>query len=214
MFNYIAVQLLGANISATLSRISPIIAVTIGFSVFGEPLTWQIGIGVLLVITGVVIVSWNPSISNRGKNTFTNLSSKGILYALGTGFCFGISSVFVKMGLSDSGSPVAAAFVSYFAATIILSIFLFSRGKRTTLFNMGNRVILFFCLAGLLTSVAQLLRYMALNISPISIVGPLGDMSPIFVIGFSFLFNRKLEVFNRFIIIGVILTVIGVILLT
>ena len=40
--NYIAIQLLGANICSAFIRISPIIATAIGISFLGETVTWQL----------------------------------------------------------------------------------------------------------------------------------------------------------------------------
>ncbi len=215
MFLYKAIQFIGANFTAVVAGISPIIAATIGISILGEPLTWEVAMGIPLIVGGVAIVSVNPkaSRSNHGSNKSVNITSRGILFALGSGIFFGISPVFVKMGLYESSSPVAATFISYSAAAIAVSAFLLVREKRTILFGMGNRVFLLFIITSLLTGIAQLLRYTALSISPISIVAPLIATMPVLLLGFTFLFNRKIEVFNRFLIIGVIITVIGAILL-
>jgi len=70
-----------------------------------------------------------------------------------------------------------------------------------------------FVLNGLLAGGVNLLRYLALNLSPASVVSPLFSTSPIFLLGLSFLFNRKIEVFGRFVVIGIIAVVIGSVLL-
>ncbi len=214
-FGYAATQLLGANIGSIMGRVAPIAAVTLGISLLGEPLTGGIILGVLLIVGGVSVAGWKPKMPDHdGSNPGSHLPLKGILFGLGSGLCFGITPLFVKMGLHEPYSPVAATFISYFAATIILITFLLSRGKRTILFGMGRSLFLLFFFAGLLTSVAQLSRYIALSISAVSIVSPLISTSPVFVLGFSFLFNRKLEAFNLAIIVGAIATVIGAIVLT
>jgi drug/metabolite transporter (DMT)-like permease len=211
---YAATQLLGANIGSVMGRVAPIAAVTLGISLLGEPLTGGIIAGVLLIVGGVSVAGWKPEMPGHGSNPPSHLPLKGILFGLGSGLCFGTTPLLVKMGLHEPYSPVAATFISYFAATIVLSAFLLSRGRRTTLFGMGNSLFLLFFLAGMLTSVAQLSRYIALSTSAVSIVSPLISTSPIFVLVFSFLFNRKLEAFNRAIILGAIATVVGAIVLT
>ena len=211
MLKYTATQLLGANISAIVGKISPIIAATLGISLLGELLTWEVAVGVLLIVFGVTMVSVNPKALSG--NASANISSRGIFFALASGFLFGITPLFIKLGLHAPLSPVAATFVSYSAATIVLGFFLLSRKKRSALFGMGKRAFLFFCLDTVLSSGAQLFRYAALSVAPVSVVTPLISGSPVFVLGFSFLFNRRIEVFNRFVIMGIIITVIGAVLL-
>ena len=210
ILNYTAIQLLGANISSVLNRVAPIVAATIGITILSEPLTWQLGVGVLLIACGMGVVTWSPK--TKHHHSIPRLSTKGILCGLGTGLLFGVSPIFIKMGASDSCSPIAASFISYCAASVILSLFLVNRGKRTALFDIGSKVFLFFYLAGIFTTVAQTLRYTALSIAPVSVVSPLISISPVFLLGLSFVFNRKIELFSPLLIIGVVITVAGAIL--
>ncbi len=209
--NYIAVQLLGANVCSVLVRIAPIIAATIGITFLGEALSGQLTAGILLTIGGVGIASLGLKMAMNGRHG-SHLSSRGIYYALLTGFFFGLSPIFIKMGLHDAYSPIAALFISYSAAAVVLSVQLFRQRKREALFSMKGSVFRFFGLVCLFTSAAQVLRFIALSISPVSVVTPLVHTSPVFLLILSFLFNRKLEVFNAAVVAGVVLTVAGAIL--
>ncbi len=211
--SYLATQKLGANIFGVITKIAPIISVAISVSVLGELLTWEIALGVFLIVFGVTAVSWNPRLFNRSAHPLSSLHSRGVLYALGAGFFFGISPVFVKMGLYGTLSTVAATSISYIAAAIAMSLLLFGRVKRTTLFDVGNKALILFSLVGLITGISHLLRYTALSMAPITVVSPLFATTPIFIVGLSFLFNRKIEVFNVAVIIGVIVVAAGAILL-
>ncbi|MFC1815962.1 EamA family transporter [Thermodesulfobacteriota bacterium] len=55
-FAYKCVQLVGANIAGILRRVEIFITVIIGISLLHEPLSWQLAIGVVLIIIGIVIV--------------------------------------------------------------------------------------------------------------------------------------------------------------
>lgn len=70
-----------------------------------------------------------------------------------------------------------------------------------------------FCATGLFMATAQLLRYFALSLSPLSIVGPLNSTIPLLVLAFSFAVNRKLENFNASTILGAVAVVLGTIIL-
>ena len=131
------------------------------------------------------------------------------------GLITGIDYIFMKLGLSStsSPSPVAAAFISFAAATVVSSAFLCNENKRTTLFNMKREGVRLYFISGMFGSVGHLMRYVALSLGPASVVAPIVSTSPIFVLLFSFLLNRKLEVFSLNVIIGIIAVVVGAILL-
>ena len=79
--------------------------------------------------------------------------------------------------------------------------------------SMTGRAGLQFFTAGFLSCAANLLRYLALDIAPASVVTPLVSITPVFGLFFAFLLNRKLEIFSKPVIIGTITVVLGTILL-
>ena len=210
---YQCVQLVGANIANVVRRINPIVTVILAISVLGEPLSWQLVVGVLLIIVGLTVTGLNPQMFRSGQGIFSGVPRKAYLLGLGVGLAWGVSPIMVKLGLNGSGSPVAGAFVSYAAATIILSTFLGNSDKRAALAGMPRGALGFFGLTGLLSAVAQLMRYVALSLGPVSVVAPIFATSPLFVRLFSFIFNRKLEVFSKNVILGIIAVIAGGILL-
>ena len=59
---YKCTQLVGANISGILRQVNILVTVVIGISLLHEPFSWQLVIGVLLIITGITFAgssSWN-----------------------------------------------------------------------------------------------------------------------------------------------------------
>lgn len=210
--NYTCVQLVGANRTNILRRVSPLVAVVLGVSVLGEPLSWQLIIGVLLITGGVVATGLNLQ-TLRDHSLTSGIPRKAILFGIGTGLAWGISPILIKLGLGESGSPVAGALIAYLAATVVLSISLLNRDRRTALVSMPGRAVAFFCLSGLLSSTAQLMKFIALSMAPASVIAPLFSMSPVFAIVLAFLLNRKLEVFSPTVIMATIAAIAGAILL-
>lgn len=212
--NYHLVQLVGANIGSVLRRGSPLVAVTLGITLLDELISWELIVGVILIVFGITVTSLNPQMFKDGQKLFSSLPRKAYLLGIGVGLSWGISPIFVKLGLQSSGSPVAGAFISYLAATIILSGSLLSQRKRASLISTKNSGALwFFCLAGICSSTAHLVRYIALSMGPASVVSPLVSTSPILTILLSFVFNRRLEVFSITVLLGIITAVAGSILL-
>ncbi|MFC1893064.1 EamA family transporter [Chloroflexota bacterium] len=208
-----SMQLIGANVTAVLTRVNPLVSVVLGIAVLGEAVTWEILLGVVLIVFGIILIGVNPQIFRRRKNMFLGIPNRAFLYGIGAGLAWGIGPILVKMGLSDSGSPIAGVFISYLAATIMWSLTLLSSKRRVALASMKVAAVMFFTLQGLFNYTAQLMMYLALYVAPVILVAPLFALQPVFILVLSFLFNRKLEMFGKNVIIGVVAAVVGTILL-
>ncbi len=214
VFNYAGVKILGANVSSVLHRVSPLLTASMGVGLFGEALTWQLVVGVSCIVAGVIGVVWNPKAFERATKLPRADFRKGVFFAIGAGFFFGISPALTKMGLQPGVSPVAATAITYLAASAAIAMYLFSPKKREGLRQMGGRSFLLFYTTGLAASMSHLLRYIALSIAPLSIVSPLFDTSPVFLLGLSFIINRRIEVFNKATVAGMLVVVVGAVLLS
>ncbi len=211
--SYIATQWAGANIAGILRRSSPLVAVSLGVLVLGEVVTGKMLMGILLIVAGVVFLGWNPWQSPESKTSVVNLSIKGILIGVGAGVCYGLSSLMIKMGLNSFSSPLAAVFIAYAGAAVIHALLHIKGDKRNLLLTMDNRTFWFFFLTGLLVVSAHIFSFFALSMAPIVIISPIFSINPLGTIALSFIFNRKLEVFSKSVIISAAAVVVGSFLL-
>ena len=207
------VQFSGANVTSILRRIDSLVALLFGAAFLKEPVSIQLVVGILLTVFGVIITSLNPKMVRDNQAPLLNLSPKALFFGLGTGVLWGITPVMMKVGLQGSDAPVAGAFISFFAATIALSFSLLNRDRRNSFSQLSWKIIGLYCIVGLLAGIANMFRFLALNLSPASVVTPLLSTTPVFLVALSFLLNRKLEVFNLPVIVGTVAVVIGAILL-
>ncbi len=210
---YHCVQLVGANIANILRRTNILVSVIIGIALLKEPLSWQLAIGVLLIIIGITLPGLSSEVLRDSQGRFVKIPAKAFVFGFGCGLAWGVSPIFIKLGLEGSGSPVAGVFISFLAATAVLSMSLANRKKRTALTQINARAAALFFIAGLLSCSANLTRFVALSLAPASVVAPLVSITPVFLLVFSFLFNRKLEIFSRSVIIGTVTVLMGTILL-
>ncbi|MBI4286092.1 MAG: DMT family transporter [Chloroflexi bacterium] len=216
--NYRCIQAVGANLATILVGISPLVTAAIGIWVLGETFTWKLFIGVLLVTFGLMSIGVTPQTFRHGGRLFSNISRKALFTGLGAGAAWGISPIFIKEGFAASnptpglGFPIAAAFISHLAAAIVMGFSLRQSKRRGDLFHMNGMAAIAFVLSGLSGGMAHLLRYTALSMAPASVVVPIMYTAPIFTIFFSYLLNRKLEVFSVPVIIGMVAMVVGSIL--
>jgi len=211
--NYKCIQLTGANIANILSRSDILISVVIGIAVLGEPSSWRLGVGVLLIAAGIVLSGLNPRQTQNTYQALHRIPVRAFALGLGAGMSWGIAPIFVKLGLGGNADPVAGAFISFSAATAVLSLLLLKRRTRISISAASGKAAGLFFMAGFMSFLANFARYLALKLAPASIVTPLASTVPAFVLIFSFVFNRRLEMFNIRVVAGTISVVIGTLFL-
>src|SRR5262249_53562833 len=171
LLTFAANRALGPVITSALGNLAPVFAV--GFAVFllGEPLRQaQIG-GVLVTVTGVVILS-----VTRGREGIAHWRSWALLLPLAAAAVRGFIQPSVKVGLAIWPSPFAAVLTSYIVSSIA-----------------PLRGHLWFVLIGLANGLAVLLLYAALANGPVALVAPLVATYPLVtIIGSKFL-DGKIE---------------------
>jgi len=212
---YTSVQLIGANKAIAITRSNMLYAVIFGIFLLHEPLTIPLVVGVVCLTTGVTLVSTEK----QGANTIersepSGVLAKGVVYALIAGLLWGISGIPIKLAMAEIGSSLAGAFVSFIPPSIIMAGLLLRQQQREELAKLSRSSLTFLVISSLLTSVSQLSRYTALSYSPVSLVQPLLSTNVLFLLLFSFLLNRHIEVFTMKVIIGIVVTVIGSVLLS
>ncbi|MBI2831866.1 MAG: DMT family transporter [Chloroflexi bacterium] len=215
-FLFNSIKYLGANMASVFSSLNLVYTVLLGFLVLGEQMSRNTVTGALLIIIGPALLAWPQSrkTSNSKQSADSpRLSRQGIASALLTSVFFGSSPLLIKWGLAEGGSPLAGTFISYSSAALIFGITMLNQEKKNEIIHMERHAIGWFLLAGVLGGLAQLFRYVALNLSPISIAGPLNGTGPVFLLALSFALNRKTEVFGINVILGAILVVTGAVLL-
>jgi len=208
-FMYKCVQLVGANITSALRRIRTVVAVGLGISLLGEPLGLTLIIGVGLIVFGIFLTGLGRPHSGKNTSASAHIPRRALLWGIVGGIAGGMSPILIKLGLGGSASVLSGVFISHLAASFALGIPLVSRMKRRNFFEMPGSAIALFVIVGLLVATANLARYFALSLAPASVVAPLFSTSPVFLLGLSFMFNRRIEVFSRPVIIGIITVMLG-----
>ena len=215
LLGYNAFRLIGANRANVYIMSNQFYAVLFAVLFLGEALTVYIIFGVLLMFAGVALVSTVKNSSSTGaKRKLSREEIMGILFALGAALCWGSTPILIKSAVEEIGSSVAGAFISFATAAVVMGLFLLNRPNRRQLMKLPfKKSILPMSIAGLCTTVAQLLFYMSLGKSPASLVIPLVSSQIVIIFLLSWLVNRKTEIFTFKVIIGMAATLAGTILL-
>ena len=155
-----------------------------------------------------------PKKSNQFKDINRHTLYTGMIYGLGAATFWGSSNVFVKLGLENSGSPIAGSLIAYTAASFAISISLFIDGEnKREILNKDNKLLKLAILIGITTCMAHLLRYLALGYGSVIIISLMLRTQSIWILLFSFIFNRKYESFSIWVILANALVIIGTILI-
>lgn len=206
-FNYSGIDALGVNISTPITYANPLISVTLALAFLGERLSALGLLGGLFVIAGGVTLG-----TVRGDGSVSFDRKYLILPVLAAVF-YGSSQIFRKLGIDLVNEPILAAAVTTTTSWSLLVGYLAVRLDDHDLSVTRNEAT-FFCLAGLATSVAIPVFYLALQLGNVVIVTPLMNASPLFVLGLSYLFFRGEELFTPRVVAGTLAIVGGVVLLS
>ena len=130
-----------------------------------------------------------------------------ILYAVGSAFFAGVTSILAKSGIKKTDSNVATAI-----RTIVVFIFswimVFVVGSQASIKMVGQKTLLFLILSGLATGASWLCYFHALQIGDINKVVPIDKSSTVLTIVLALIFLKEGITWQKS--IAVILIAIGI----
>jgi uncharacterized membrane protein len=204
LLRFIAIERVGASVSAAIVNLNPLIATLLAIALLGERVTLPIVTGTIVITLGTVLLS----MSGQHLGFRTRL----LIYPLLSASCFGMVSILRKLGLGGAG-PIMGMALNVTTAAVAFGAFMLASGQRGSLVCRG-RPLVYFAAAGLMENVAVFLNLVALGMGTVSLVTPLYGSSPIFTLLLSFFFLRGIERLTGRVIAGTVLIVAGIYLLT
>lgn len=122
---FIAIKKIGISLAVPVSNSYPMLVVLTSWLLLGEPITVQIVTGIIVVITGLLLLRFGgvKEKENEGAPApdeigLSNLM-KGFLFAIGAGLAWAIGAPLTKMAMEASGlGPVEISF--YRAAALLI----------------------------------------------------------------------------------------------
>jgi len=203
---YVGIVRLGVSRAGPIRGTSPFFSVAIAFFLFQDRPGLIVYLGGILTVAGTWLVSYKRAGEAKWR-------PRDLLFPLGAAMLASVSQNIRKMGLNSTSEPIIAATVS--TATSLFCLFgsvLFSGNVRSIQIN--RPCLPYYGGAAVFALIGQLCTFVALNGGQISVVAPLINTTPLFVIGLTALFLRGEEKINRFVVIGVVLLVGGIVAIT
>jgi uncharacterized membrane protein len=201
---FIAIETVGASITAGFMNVTPLVSSGLAILVLGEHLTLPIVIGTLVIVVGSTLLS-------TGGRRLGLRPAQLVLPAV-SATCFGVVAILRKIALSGM-APVPGTAVNVTTALVAFTAFLLATGQRDAMACRG-RSLVYFVAAGVAENVSVFMVVFALSLGAVSVVAPLQNVTPIFVLLLSLVFLRGIEALNARVIGGTVLIVIGAWLIT
>ena len=224
--NYRATKAMGANLVAPVQQYSLVITLILAVVWLGEVLTPLRMIGIALVVIGpaltggpdrksAVAATRPPELIN-GVKPFDPNYTEGYFYALLSAVGFGISPILIGMAFERKGIPIgiAGGFVSYAAATVAIALLLLGPTQWRNFKAVDSESAKWFVISGIAVCLSQMFRYMAIAVTPVSVVTPIQRLSLVFRIYFGWLLNPHHEVFGGRVIWGTVISLAGAVALS
>lgn len=204
-FYYVGIERIGASRSDAIKASQPMTAALFALIVLGEQVTVLNGLGIALVVFGVAAL-----VSERADAALTGGGvGVGVLYPIGASFFFGLEPTFAKYGFS-LGTPVfVGLLVKTTTAAVGLLAFLRWREGLTVASVVNSLRSKWYLVSGVANTLSLVAYYYALTVAPVAVVIPLTQLSPLFVIAFSYRYVPQLERITFRLVAGGLCIVLG-----
>jgi len=212
-FSYKGLETLGMSISTPIVNAESLFSVFMALMFLKEPMNLVIGAGILSVIIGIVLLSYETGQKNR-KDITKKIHYRYLFYPITASIFYGVSVFLRKLGLNIVSSPILGATITLGTSWCMITIFLFTSGSAKRLFQVKKQSFIYFVMGGIATCIGWLALFHALNIGKVIIVSTIATSYSLVTLLLSYLFLRKVERLSLKIVFATILIVGGVILLS
>ena len=228
--NYRAVGAMGSNRSSPVVGLSMLASVFIAIVWLGEEITVTKVTGIALVMLGPTVVARRrrrvtPAMPAGAGNTdaggaavgtrvrpFEPKLLEGYAFGMMAALLWGVGPVLMRAGVDGNGLGVLGGTIGYLAAAVVLLPTLLFPGQVAGAMTLDKGARKLFLVAGLGSSLANMFRFSALALAPVTVVIPLMRSALVFSVLLNFIFNRHLESYEPRVLGGMAIGMVGAIL--
>lgn len=204
-----SVKAIGASRTSPIMASNVFVASLLAIALFGERLTGMHLVGIVLIVGGVAIITYETS---RGADPDASLRELGapVVLPIIAAVLLGFEPIFITLGLAGGTAILPGLAIKATAATVGFITYLWLIEElRLGAFTWGRNMP-WYLGAGVTSGVGIAALFAALDIAPVVIVIPLIQTSPLIVVVLSLAFlPRRLELITPRLVVGAVVVVVG-----
>ena len=201
---FMAVERLGVAVSSAIIGSNPLISTFLAIFFLGEKVVLATFIGVILVVSGIYVLS------GAGDDPFR---SRALVIPILSATSYALSNVIRKAGLNIHPDPILGAQAGAAAGTLGFFLYLATTGGLSEI-KAERRSIGYFSASGLASSLGWIALMMAMQRGTVAVVTTIVFSYPLFSLLLSWLFLKGQEDLSRNVVLGCVVIVVGVILVS
>lgn len=203
---FTGIQRIGASRAEPIKASAPFFAAIIAVIVLGERMTTEHLLGVVLIVIGIAVISWEQASGPDMERTGPTL---GLVFPLLAALCFAVEPVFAKTGF-DEGTPFLVGLsIKILAAALGFVGYLQWHHALPTTDTFRGSGLSWAVAAGLANTAFLIAFYASLSAAPVVLVVPIIQASPLFVVALSYVFLQDIERVTGRLAVGVSVVVTG-----
>lgn len=210
LFYFKGMEAVGASVNASIFATYPIYSTIFAVLLLGEAFVLEKWIGIICIVVGVACIERSLSKPRIGAK---GVSRKGLIFSLLASLTVSFAYITRKHGLGIYNEPLLGAAIGY-SLSFFLYVLLLIPSHTTRDSRFSSKDFELFWKAGTCLSLAMALSFYALSHERVSIVTPLLQTEPLFVLFFAHLYLKELEHMSFKLAISTFLIVIGAMLVS
>lgn len=204
LLTHMANRRMGPTIAGALGNLAPLFAVPAAAILLGEIPSSLQGLGILIVVAGVVLLS----LTRPGSGKPWPLWAAAL--PIGAAAIRGLAQSIIKVGLIQWPSPFSAVLIGYTVSSLVVTIAIVLRGDWPSVLDREG--VLWFGGVALANGAAMVTLYQALDRGSVILVAPLVATYPLVTLLLTTIIFRSARL-SHALVTGVLLTVLGVVML-
>jgi drug/metabolite transporter, DME family len=199
---YTGVLKIGASRSSALQSINPLISATIAIVVLRESAAPATVVGTLLVVAGIILVSW------KAEKELLSFRWWHLLLPMGAAILSGVNHPIRRYALGLSNEPLFFSAFMGFVTLLAFAAYMTTSSKEPRL-AWDRRALWPFVCTGIFETFSIFLIITALSIGPVVVIAPIAATYPVWSLIGAKLFLKDVERIGLKAAVGILSVVAG-----
>ena len=212
--SYLAVGRIGAARAGAIVGTSAVFASILAITITGERPHWIVLVGTVVVVAGLATALGKNIMETATageQSAGRRIAFIGYLLAFGAACCYGTTNVVVRQLTIDYTSPLVVATISLFFGVLLVAPVAARQALASVReVRQSPGFMVYAALSGLAAATGVNCTYFALQRAEVVVVAPIVSANPLFTLLLASLFLQQQENVNRWLVLGIIVTVAGV----